>query len=470
MSLIGLTIKGENGAEKHIPFYKDGKVNEKQLLYFNNLLGSDYKLRGNFDEFSYFGAFRCGKSFSQQAAVFLICATYPKTKALYVRDTYDQLKDSVIKQFLDEFEYLGIFTYIKSERKCYFRNGSTLVFRAFDKDTGILSTEYDLAAVCQVEDIQQELFLQLFGRLSGKILPRPLLLTEGNPASGFVKERYKDQSREVLRSKGIYFLEGSTQDNPWVTSSYIQRLIDNYPKWWLDRYLYGLWDNREELIYSEFNENIHVVDIIDPKEIHKDYIRRNGFDWGWVNPSACLFGYTDYDSNLTIYDEYYKPSKGLLLKDIANDCNRHGKFYTVADHAMKGLKLPAESENKHEERTIWTELERYGMRLLPCNKEELSNIVLVNTLFKTNKIHVTRNCVNAIKEWKNWKWKQIKLGTDRSLPEEPVDKNNHTCDALDYLVAELFGREAKDSAKEKLHNESILKAVMKKDFSISNLS
>ena len=458
--MLGVKLEGENGTVKHVRFDKDGKENKKQVEYFSTLFNDDLTLKGNYDEFSYYGAFRCSKSFSQQLSVFLICNTYQNTKAIYIRDTYDQLKDSVIKQFLDEFEYLGTFAYIKSERKCYFKNGSTLIFRAFDKDTGILSAEYDLAAVCQAEDVSVDLLLQLFGRLSGRILPRPLLLTEGNPASGFVKERYKDQTREALEAKGIFFIEGQTQDNPWVTPQYIQRLIDNYPKWWLDRYLYGLWDNREELIFSEFNDFKHIIDPIDPKTIHRDYIRRNGLDFGWVNPTASLFGFVDYDGVLTIYDEYYQPSKGLLFSEIAKECNRHGKIIHVADHAMKGMKLPAEAESSHEDRTVWTELEKAGMLLTPCNKEELSNIVLVNSIMKQGKFRVTRNCVNAIREWKNWKWKRLKLGADKNQPEEPVDKDNHACDGLDYLCADLFGRVSVDSDKKKEYEHSILKAVI----------
>lgn len=442
--LTSLKLSGKDGQEKYISFHKDGKFNEKELLYFNTLFDCNLKLRGNFDEFSYFGAFRCGKSFSQQLAVYLICRNYSGTKALYVRDTYDQLKDSVIKQFLEEFQYLGHFVYLKSTRTCYFDNGSILVFRAFDRDTNILSSEYDVICVCQAEDIPFELFLQLFGRLSGHILPRPLLLMEGNPASGYVKERYKDQSRDSLKSKGIFFLEGQTSDNPWITQSYIQRLMDNYPRWWIDRYLYGLWDNREELVFSEFNEKKNVIDIVDPATIPKHYIKRNGFDWGWVNPFANIWGFVDGDGVLTIYDDVEQNK--TIPEDVARICNKHGKILTIADHAMKGQKMPTRDD---ENRTVWTELEKYGMQLYPCNKEELSNIVLVNSLFKTDKLRITKNCVNLKRDIKNWKWKRLKLGTDKNMSEEPVDLNNHCGDALNYLCSDLFETAVKDPEKEK---------------------
>ena len=460
---------------KEIRFDYDGRTNEKQKKYFETLFDNvTLKIRLDYDEYSYFGAFRCAKSFSQQLAVYLICLSNANCKAIYVRDTYDQLKDSVIKQFNDEFQHLGAYEYYESAREARFKNGSVLKFRTFEKDTGILSAEYDLIAVCQAEDLPYELFLQLIGRASGKILGnKGIILVEGNPANGWVKERYKDQTETILKSKRIFFLEGQTEDNPHITKEYIKSLLDNYPKFWLDRYFYGLWDNRDELVFSEFNENDNICDIIDPhvldKEhpngIHRDYIKRNGFDWGWVNPSANLWGFVDYDGVLTIYDELYKNK--TLPENMAKECLKHGKILTVADHAMKGLKMPIKD---FEDRTVWSELERFGMLLLPCNKEELSNIVLVNSLFKTKKIRICKNCVNLIREIKNWKWKRIKLGADKNQFEEPIDKDNHGCDALDYLCADIFGRVAEDSEKKDLHERSILKQIISNPMKITSLS
>ena len=441
---------------KDIRFDFEGRTNEKQKRYFETLFDKNWRLKNEYDEYSYFGAFRCGKSFSQQLSVYLICCAYPNTKAVYIRDTYDQLQDSVIKQFNDLFSEWGAYEYYQSAREARFKNGSVLKFRTFEKDTGILSAEYDLIAVCQAEDLPYELFLQLIGRASGKVLgEKGIILVEGNPAAGWVKERYKDQAEAVLKYKRIFFLEGKTEDNPHITKAYIKSLLESYPKFWLDRYFYGLWDNRDELVLSEFNENENVCEIVDPKNIHRDYIRRNGFDWGWVNPCANLWGYTDYDGALTIYDEWYQNK--TLPENVAKECNKYGSIITVADYAMKGLKMP---EREHEDKTVWSELEANGMRLIPCNKEELSNIVLVNILLKTKKLRIAKNCVNLIKEVKNWKWKRIKLGADRNQFEEPTDKDNHGCDALNYLCAEIFGRVSVDSDKKKEYEHSILKAVI----------
>jgi hypothetical protein len=56
---------------------------------------------------------------------------------------------------------------------------------------------------------------------------------------------------------------------------------------------------------------------------------------------------------------------------------------------------------------------------------------------------------------RNWKWKQLKLGADKNMPEEPVDKDNHACDAFDYLIAELFDRVSIDEQAIKASKQSI---------------
>ena len=225
-----ILLKGRNGTKKLITFEKDGRINIPQKRYFNELFNDNLSVKTNYNEFAYFGAFRCAKSFSEQAAVYLLGTKYRNLRVLYVRDTYDQLTSSVIPQFNKEFEMLGNYEYAKSYREAVFTNKSHIYFRAFNYDTDILSAEYDVIAGCQIEDIPEELFLQFFGRMSGKILPRPLLLVEGNPSNNYVKTRYKDRTTEELKAKGIFFVQGKTKDNPHVTEAYIQRLYENYPK------------------------------------------------------------------------------------------------------------------------------------------------------------------------------------------------------------------------------------------------
>lgn len=401
------------------------------------------------DEYASWGGFRSGKSFIQQFVAFFICVLFPGVKALYVRATYDQLKDTVIAQFNDQFEQYEQYNYLsaskRGNRMCLFHNRSELRFRAFDKDTNILSAEYDVIFVCQAEDIPEELFLQLLGRLSGKRLKKPLLFTEGNPAYGWAYERY-NVSKDQLEKKKIWYRNFKTEDNKrYLPENYMQKLKDNYPQWWIDRYLNGLWDNRSDSVFESFDEALCVIDPVSPADININYKQRKGMDYGWTNPTAILWAYIDYDSNLIIYDEFYEVKQ--LPEQIAEADQRYnsyfGKTAVVADYAIKSIKT---GTAQRPDKNRWDDLYDLGMYLIESNKDELRNIIDVNRLLKQGKLKICRNCVNLIAEMKNYKWKQAKLGetkyrnigdTGKTYKEQTVDKDNHAIDALLYLVADL---------------------------------
>ena len=187
-------------------------LNPAQVQMINQILNDDLSLKDNdFKQYVFMGGFRSGKSFLFQFITFLLCLRYPGLRVVYVRKTYDQLKDSVIKQFRDDFEKYGRFSYVdtskEASRIAKFDNGSSIVFRAFDKDTNILSAEYDLACVCQIEDIQEELYKQLFGRLSGKVMPKAFMMVEGNPKGNWVKRTFYDLKEEERKEKKNIFLK-----------------------------------------------------------------------------------------------------------------------------------------------------------------------------------------------------------------------------------------------------------------------
>jgi hypothetical protein len=423
--------------KKVISFEKDGKRNINQFDYFNAIFNPDLSIKTDFNEFSWFGGFRCAKSFSQQTAVHLIATKYPKLKAVFIRDTYGQLEASVIQQFNTDFETSGNYKYAITKRIANYNNGSFVSFKTFEVDTDILSAEYDLIAVCQVEDISEDLFLQLIGRLSGRVLPKPLLLVEGNPSAGWVKNRYKDVPAVELAKKGIFAItNGKTSDNPFITEEYIIRVRNNSPAWWAARYLDSEWNNIDEMVFSEFREAKHIIDPVDTKYLG-NMVKRGGFDYAWRTPSAINWAFVNYDGDITIYDEWDATQQ--TPTDISKVATRHNKddekILFVADYSIKAP--------DRDGRNTWDELTGLGMDLTECSKDEFNNILLVNSMLKQDRLFITRNCVNTIKEISNWKWKKVRLGNDKGIPDEVVDKDNHHCDCVNYIVSNLEGEKSK---------------------------
>lgn len=412
------------------------KFNPAQTQMANQILNDDLTLKNNdIKQFIFMGGFRSGKSFLFQFITFLLCLKYPGLRVIYVRKTYDQLKDSVIKQFRDDFEKYGQFKYVESSKEgsriAKFDNGSSIVFRAFDHDTNILSAEYDLACVCQIEDIQEELYKQLFGRLSGAVMPKAFLMGEGNPKGNWVKSTFYDLTDQERKEKNIFFLNSPTTANlDNLPADYLETLKTQYSERDFKRWAMGDWQNLYGLVFSEFDENINVIPPIKFSDIGSGEKILIGGDYGWRNPSAFLWGVKTYDDDIIIFDEFYKTE--CLPDELARENLRYGTFTTFMDYAIK--------RPDRDGKSLWDTLIKMGLRLAESNKDEMNNIVTVNSLFKQRRLSICSNCVNLIWEIKNYKFKDQKMGADKNLDETPVDKDNHAIDAMLYLTQAILTR------------------------------
>lgn len=434
------------------------KFNPAQTEMVNQILDDDLSLKDNdIKQYVFMGGFRSGKSFLFQFVTFLLCCRYPGLQVIYVRKTYDQLKDSVIKQFRQDFEKYGQFHYTDTSKEgsriARFNNGSSIVFRAFDSDTNILSAEYDLACVCQIEDIQEELYKQLFGRLSGSVMPKTFMMVEGNPKGNWVKRTFYDLTEQEKKDKHIFFLNSPTTANlENLPKDYLETLKSQYSERDFKRWAMGDWQNLYGLVFSEFNEDIHVIPPIRFSDIGSGEKIMIGGDYGWRNPSAFLWGVKTYDDDIIIFDEFYKPE--CLPEELARENLRYGTFTTVMDFAIK--------RPDRDGKSLWDSLIKLGLRLAESNKDEMNNIVTVNSLFKQRRLFICSNCVNLIWEIKNYKYKEARIGADKNLDETPIDKDNHAIDALLYLTQAILTRRSV-SEFEKAERKSLRAKTVKRE-------
>lgn len=433
-------------------------LTKRQTEFWDVLFDDQFKIKDNsFIEFYAIGGFGSGKSRVVASAVHTICLMYPKSHGVYIRGTYPELKDSVIPQFINYFpEQENGYTFNKSERVCEYANGTRLDFRAFDKDTKILSNEYDFMAFSQVEELPEELFLQSLGRNRRRQggIPKNLLLAEGNPSSGWLKKRVKDKQ---LTDK-MYLLEVRTRDNPYLPEGYEANLRANYPNFWVARYLDGEWSNLDEAVFSEFRES---RDIIEPSSLDHSFKRRAGLDYGWVNPSALVWSFVDYDGNVTIYDCWKSVQK--TPAEIAKEAKRYGPMPIIADYSIK--------KADRDGRSLWQDLLVEGLNLVESNKQELENIVLVNSLLKQGRLKITRNCFELIEEIRNYKWKKLKLGEEKNHPEQTVNKDNHLIDAMLYMIADIEELKTVRPEIEKYKQSMLYKTIQQRNaIGVENLS
>lgn len=434
------------------------KFNKTQLDYINTLLTPDFKLRDNhYKEFSVFGGYRAGKSFIQQMIVYILCCQYPNIRCLYMRNTYDELKDSVIKQFNETFLDDGNYEYVQSSKDgshiAKFFNGSEIRFRSADDPDKLLSNEYDLIALCQAEAIPGEIVNQvLVGRWSGTRLPKKLLLVEGNPAGTWVKFAYADRPKHELEADGIYYRNVDTFENLHnIDPDFIEDYKRKNSEINIRRFIYGEFVGSENMVFTEFSEK-NIIAPIDHTLIPPNAKKGIGGDYGWRNPATFVWGYKDYDGRIIIYDSWGGTQQTADM--IAKAGLKYGKQPCIYDYSCKEKDKYGFSE--------WDRINKAGLKLTECSKQDEHGVIgYINSLFKQELLLITANNEQLIWEINNWKYPPQRIGKEENLKESPIDANNHYIDGTKYLITWMEGLRS-ISPEEEAEQKSFAKMVKSK--------
>ena len=430
------------------------ELNAKQYEIYNMIFDENGALRTdhNYTHFSFFGAFRCGKSFLMMLVTMMLCLTYSNCNGTIIRMTYGELADSSIVQYLEAFppDQWG-YSYKTANREIIFNNKSRLTFRAFDTDSKIKSNNYDFALLVQAEEIPESLYLQVIGRLSGQALPRPILLTEGNPADTHLKDLYIDSTEEFRRKQGIYFISGETKDNADnLPKNYIENLKQNYPEDYLDRYLYGGWNKTSDRVYTAMQDHHKIKDLV----VQDHWYKCIGFDHGIVNDSAAVYCAKDEYGNVYIFDEWKK--KGATLEDIVSACKKYGNLPIIADFSMKTGRVDVAS--------LWDDLMSMGLHLIECTKDKQANILLVNRAFHLNRLKIMESCEYTWGQHKRYQYKRASMTGTENRKEQVRKFDDHSCDALQYAMRYLQDIKVQNTlAFDAVANKPTLKQLVERD-------
>src|SRR3990167_922882 len=185
----------------------------------------------------YSGGFGAGKTLALELKILYLALKYPKNTILVGRQHYQDLRDTVQKEFFELCPEEYIANFIKSERKAVLTNGSEILFRHLDKvsEKEIRSLNLGAFAIDQMEDVAEPVYLALKGRLRKAGTSQQGFGTS-NPAPSWIFREFKQQSKpENL------LLETSTLENPHLSQAYIDDLM-KYPDYWKKQFVFGEWD------------------------------------------------------------------------------------------------------------------------------------------------------------------------------------------------------------------------------------
>ena len=372
------------------------------------------------------GTWGCGKSMAGLLSANRECEENAGNLYLVIRQEYVDLKDSTMKDWMD---WVGR-PIVSNDVK--YPNGSILMFRHGDDINALKNVNLGGALMVQAEEMVEEDFWFLTGRLRRQQGSRQLRVECNYDGHNWIYKLFNEQKVGQLITTNTFDNEVN------LPADYIPNL-KKLPKKLRDRHLYGSDEDMEGAVWDEFDRGRHLRD---PFIIPEGWDRFIALDHGFTNPTAVVFGAVDWDGNLFIYDEHYEAGKvasyhadAIKRRDITN---------------VKRLWIDPSCRNKTQRKgeVLYSIVEEYadcGLLFDPANNSVLAGINRVNEGFKADKIFIFKNCTNTIREVESYKWKKLKPTDNKNRPEEPHKKDDHACDALRYLVMSRIEATEKDT-------------------------
>lgn len=348
----------------------------------------------------------------------------PNNYILLGRKDLQEFKSTTLKEFLDIYES-AILNHNKQDRIIKFPNGTEIYYTNLDDSREaikkIQSLNLGAAVIDQCEEISDAMFITIQGRLRRQNARRCFYGAMNPNGHDWIWERFINERQD---DHEIFI--ATTLENIFLPQDYIDSLL-KMPEKVQRRYVFCSFDDFSGLVFNEFSES-NIIDYYDPSEEDSHLLV---LDYGFRNPTAIAFAATNYDGITTIYQEYYEAEK--LISYISDEIKKN-KFWKKAHK----LADPSIHKTERDGHNVADEFNAHGVYFNNADNDVLQGINRVNELFKAGRLRITRSCVNGIKEYGAYRWKELKPGENRNEFEEPVKRNDHFCDATRYLANYIY--------------------------------
>ena len=177
------------------------------------------------------------------------------------------------------------------------------------------------------------------------------------------------------------------------------------------------------------------------------FARRNGTTYftGNTNDPTAIMAIYYYNGGWILDEKVYK--RGMMNPDIANTLKTMPEKLVVADSA--------------EPKSI-DEIRAYGINIIPAKKgKDVKRFGI--QLIQDQPISVTKQSINAIKEYRNYLWMSDRNGKLIS-PNEPEDGNDHCLDAVRYAFETLGRLKQEQTYWDRIWEEELTGQPVKKQF------
>ncbi len=239
----------------------------------------------------------------------------------------------------------------------------------------------------------------------------------------------------------VWYITMSWEDNPYLSKEAVEQMERALSEEELSARRHGRFVSASGLVYSEFDECVHVIE---PFDIPPDWQDMISIDPGMTKPLSCHWYAADHDGNVYVVAEHYRA--GLCIEEhmeAIEEISRSlhwkrdtgGRLSALMDAAADQHTLQAEKSvaelfreqglnvNTRVNKSKWAGIQRVRqyLRRRPALDSER---------WKDGKpaLFIFSSCPMMIREIKQYRWRLEGDG------EEPVKKDDHAMDELRYYL------------------------------------
>ena len=319
-----------------------------------------------------------------------------------VSESFPHLKRGVMKDFLSilkEHNYYNDKRWNKSDYTYTFETGSKIEFFSADQPGKVRGPRRDRLFINEANNIPYETFDQL------EVRTKEFIYLDWNPTNEFWFYE------EVLRKRNdVEHIILTYRDNEALDKSIVDSIEQRKGrKGWWQVYGEGQLGEVEGKIYRDWA----IVNDLP----HESRLERYGLDFGYSNDPTAIVALYYYNGGYILDEIIYQ--KMLSNRQIADTLSNLKQALVIADSA--------------EPKSI-DEIKSYGVNIIGAEKGKDS----VNSgiqLVQDQKISVTIQSINVIKEYRNYLWMTDR---DGKILNQPEHEYSHSMDAVRYAISSMI--------------------------------